>query len=241
MPGHRACRASCWRTTTRTTWRSSNSTWRGPPYQLETACNGRGSRGTPRRRAPGPHFHGPRNAGPGRLRGHPGHPAPGADPGRPAHPHPGPDRPRHGRTPGTLPPGRIHGLPGQARAQDGHPGRPGPPPGRAGRVGPRATRRPPAPAGPSAQRIRPLLPLFFATCEETLQGANRALALGDLEAARFFGHKLKGSARTFGFWDLGQAGEILERAAEDGDARGAVAALRQAMELRDRARRETAA
>jgi len=97
---------------------------------------------------------------------------------------------------------------------------------------------PPHPIQPDRKRLRPLLPLFFTTCEETINAANRALALGDLEAARAQGHKFKGSARSFGFWELGQAGEALELAAGDGDAKTALASLLLAKELLAQARDE---
>ena len=97
---------------------------------------------------------------------------------------------------------------------------------------------PPAAAPPDKERLRPLLPLFFATCDQALTEANRALALGDLETVRLQGHKLKGSTRSFGFFELGLAAEALERAGEDKDAKAAMAALTRARDLLALARRE---
>lgn len=99
---------------------------------------------------------------------------------------------------------------------------------------------PSRPAPPDRKRLRPLLPLFFATCEETLGAANRFLALGDLEAARAQGHKFKGSARSFGYWEMGQAGEALELAAGEGDLKAALASLLLSRELLAQARIEAA-
>jgi CheY-like chemotaxis protein/HPt (histidine-containing phosphotransfer) domain-containing protein len=111
--------------------------------------------------------------------------------------------------------------------------------GRAVAPGDRPAPATPRPAAqPDRERLRPLLPLFFTTCEETLDAANRALALGELETARGQGHKLKGAARSFGFTEIGQAGEALELAAGDGDAKAALASLLLARELVAQARRE---
>ena len=63
-------------------------------------------------------------------------------------------------------------------------------------------------------------------------------SLVPLEAARAQGHKFKGSARSFGFWELGQAGEALELAAGDGDTKTALASLLLAKELLAQARAE---
>jgi CheY-like chemotaxis protein len=97
---------------------------------------------------------------------------------------------------------------------------------------------PPKSAQPDKERLRPLLPLFLATCEQTLGEANRALALGDLETARAQGHKLKGSARSFGYWELGLAGEAMERAGEEEDAKAALTALARAKVLVTLARQD---
>lgn len=98
----------------------------------------------------------------------------------------------------------------------------------------------PATPPPDKDRLRPLLPLFFATCDQALADVNQALALGDLEGVRSQGHKLKGSARSFGYWELGTAGEALEQAGENKDAQTALAALVRARDLLARARQDLA-
>ncbi|WP_300155034.1 response regulator [Solidesulfovibrio sp.] len=94
----------------------------------------------------------------------------------------------------------------------------------------------PAPDG-ELELLRPLLPIFFATAAATLDGARQALDADDLETARRQGHKLKGSALSYGFEHLGQAALELERAGEDGDADKAAAALDRALALLAEARR----
>ncbi|MHC1713970.1 MAG: Hpt domain-containing protein [Solidesulfovibrio sp.] len=54
------------------------------------------------------------------------------------------------------------------------------------------------------------------------------------------GHKLKGSARSYGFDGIGQAALELERAGEEQDAAAAEAALDRAVALVDAARRDWA-
>lgn len=97
---------------------------------------------------------------------------------------------------------------------------------------------PKIPDAPDRDRLRPLLPLFFTTCEEALATANLALTMGDLETARFQGHRLKGSAHSFGFREIGLAGEALERAGGDGDTQAAQAAWLRARDLLALARRD---
>ncbi len=85
------------------------------------------------------------------------------------------------------------------------------------------------------ERLRPLLPLFFQSAGQAVTAAAAALAAGNFEAACRQGHTLKGSARTYGFEELGQAGEALERASQARDAAQARAALTQAEERLARA------
>ncbi|KAF5028092.1 Sensor histidine kinase RcsC [anaerobic digester metagenome] len=79
--------------------------------------------------------------------------------------------------------------------------------------------------GPDTDLLRPLLPIFFSTADATLESARQALAAGDLETARRQGHKLKGSALSYGFEALGEAARELEQAGEEHDAAAARAAL----------------
>lgn len=102
--------------------------------------------------------------------------------------------------------------------------------------------RGPVSAGPAIQpdreRLRPLLPLFFDTCQQALDAATQALALGDLETVRAQGHRLKGSARSYGYWELGLAAEDLERGAGDDDAKAARGALARVRDLLALARQD---
>jgi HPt (histidine-containing phosphotransfer) domain-containing protein len=91
---------------------------------------------------------------------------------------------------------------------------------------------------PDRDRLRPLLPTFFATATDTLAVARLALAAGDLETAGRQGHKLKGSARSYGFADLGLAAETLEQAGQVSDAATAAAALDKAATLLANARKD---
>jgi len=93
---------------------------------------------------------------------------------------------------------------------------------------------------PDRERLRPILPLFYSTCEESLATAEQELATGNLEGVRLQGHRIKGSARSFGFPAIGQAGETLEQAGGTGDVPAVRAALSQARDLLALARREFA-
>lgn len=98
-------------------------------------------------------------------------------------------------------------------------------------------RTPPADQ-PSRERLGPILPLFFTTSEQALAAADLALRQGDMETARQQGHRLKGSARSFGFPEIGQAGEDLERASAAGDPPAARAAWLRARDWLALARRQ---
>lgn len=89
-------------------------------------------------------------------------------------------------------------------------------------------------------RLRQLLPLFFDTAGATLEAAREALSQGDLDGARRQGHKLKGSALSYGFEAIGRAAMTLEEAGETGDVTSASVALQQALRLLDVARRTEA-
>jgi CheY-like chemotaxis protein len=98
---------------------------------------------------------------------------------------------------------------------------------------------PPAPDQadtPDPARLAALLPLFYETAHTTLVAAQDALRQGDLAAARHQGHRLKGSAASYGFPDLAQAAATLERAAGAGDATTAATAREWAVALLAKAR-----
>lgn len=100
-----------------------------------------------------------------------------------------------------------------------------------------------APATPSTlpraeqELLRPLLPVFFTSAAASLGEAGRALDRDDLTTVRIQGHKLKGSALSYGFDALGQAALRLERAGENLDAITARMALEQATRQLRAARR----
>jgi CheY-like chemotaxis protein/HPt (histidine-containing phosphotransfer) domain-containing protein len=89
---------------------------------------------------------------------------------------------------------------------------------------------------PDMDLLRPLLPVFFSTADATLERARLALAAGDLETARRQGHKLKGSALSYRFEELGEAARELESAGEDRDLAAARMALDRAARLLEKAR-----
>ncbi|WP_428560774.1 MAG: response regulator [Solidesulfovibrio sp. DCME] len=94
-----------------------------------------------------------------------------------------------------------------------------------------------APLAPEIELLRPLFPVFFATATGTLDEARRALDRGDMEGMRRQGHKLKGSALSYGFNALGQAALDMERAGEDDDPAAARTALDRAVAMLDEARK----
>ena len=89
---------------------------------------------------------------------------------------------------------------------------------------------------PNPGRLAALLPLFFDLASQTLDAAHAALDQGDLEQARRQGHKLKGSAGSYGFPELAKAAAALERAADAGNANAAAAARDWAAALLAKAR-----
>lgn len=86
--------------------------------------------------------------------------------------------------------------------------------------------------------LRPLFPIFFDTAGKTLEEGRQALARNDLEGVRRQGHKLKGSALSYGFDALGEAAADLERAGGNGDAPASRVILDQAASLLRLARAE---
>ena len=71
---------------------------------------------------------------------------------------------------------------------------------------------------------------------QALDTAHDAVDRGDLEEARRQGHKLKGSAGSYGFGELARAAAALERAADAGNANAAAAARDWAAALLAKAR-----
>lgn len=68
-------------------------------------------------------------------------------------------------------------------------------------------------------RLEKLMPLFFDSARATLRELRQGLAAGDPRAAGQLAHKLKGSARTYGFYRLGEMCQDLERGLLDGTDR----------------------
>lgn len=85
-------------------------------------------------------------------------------------------------------------------------------------------------------RLAVLLPIFYETSGQSLTDAREALDRGDLETVRRQGHRLKGSAGSYGFEELGQAAAALEQAGENGQDMAARAALEWAAALLAKAR-----
>ena len=100
------------------------------------------------------------------------------------------------------------------------------------------TPSPPLPEVADPARLTALLPFFFDTSEQGLAAARQALEQNDLDTVRRQGHRLKGSAGSYGFAELGQAGAALEQAGDDGEREAALAALDRAATLLAKARRD---
>ena len=100
--------------------------------------------------------------------------------------------------------------------------------------------RQPGPAArgdvPDQARLAALLPIFYDVSQKALETAQAGLRAGDLEAVRAQGHRLKGSAGSYGFSELAQAGAALERAGEQKDGVGAGTAWEWASALLAKAR-----
>ena len=103
-----------------------------------------------------------------------------------------------------------------------------------GDVAPQAA--PPACEATDPGRLTALLPLFYETSGQSLAEARQALSRGDLDTVRRQGHRLKGSAGSYGFGELGQAAAALEQAGDTGEAVAAGAALEWATALLAKAR-----
>ncbi|MHC1788232.1 response regulator [Solidesulfovibrio sp.] len=93
-----------------------------------------------------------------------------------------------------------------------------------------------ADAPPDPGRLKALLPLFFDSSRQALDTAREALGRGDLTTAGQQGHRLKGSAGSYGFSELGRAGAALETACLTADAVTAATSLEWAASLLAKAR-----
>lgn len=89
---------------------------------------------------------------------------------------------------------------------------------------------------PDQSRLAALLPIFYDVSQKALETAQAGLRAGDLEVVRAQGHRLKGSAGSYGFPELAQAGAALERAGEQKDGVAAGAAWEWASALLAKAR-----
>lgn len=67
------------------------------------------------------------------------------------------------------------------------------------------------------KKLREYLPNYYRQRGEDLKKLRAAVDGGDWEKLQFIGHKIKGSAATYGFPELGQAGAELEQFAIDHD------------------------
>lgn len=74
---------------------------------------------------------------------------------------------------------------------------------------------------PDPGRLTVLLPIFYAAAGQALDAARAALDQDDLAEARRQGHRLKGSAASYGFPELARAAAALEQAADTGNASAA--------------------
>ena len=68
--------------------------------------------------------------------------------------------------------------------------------------------------------IQNLIPRFLENRRKALAAMLEALKQGDYETVRVLGHRLKGSAASYGFDALGEMGRQIEQAARERDAEG---------------------
>lgn len=66
-----------------------------------------------------------------------------------------------------------------------------------------------------------IMPRYFELQRAELAAIGQAVARGDAEAPRVFGHRLKGTGASYGFPRLTELGAAIERAALGGDLEGA--------------------
>lgn len=62
-----------------------------------------------------------------------------------------------------------------------------------------------------------IMPRYFELQRAELAATGQAVARGDAEVPRVFGHRLKGTGASYGFPRLTELGAAIERAALDGD------------------------
>lgn len=77
--------------------------------------------------------------------------------------------------------------------------------------------------------LAPIVPRYLELRAQDVRDMRRALADGDMEPVRYIGHKMAGSGGGYGFDRLSALGQLIEAAAEAGDA-GACAELADELE-----------
>jgi len=60
-----------------------------------------------------------------------------------------------------------------------------------------------------------LIPLFIKNQLSALEELKAYVAMKDRDGVKFMAHKIKGSARNFGFKEVGNLGEIIEAKSQD--------------------------
>jgi HPt (histidine-containing phosphotransfer) domain-containing protein len=66
-----------------------------------------------------------------------------------------------------------------------------------------------------------IMPRYFELQRAELTAIGQAVARGDADVPRVFGHRLKGTGASYGFPRLTELGAAIERAALSGDLEGA--------------------
>lgn len=79
--------------------------------------------------------------------------------------------------------------------------------------------------GTTDPALQPLLPKLYDSVAELAASAAAGLESGDMPRVGRAGHKMRGAASCFGVREVAEAARLLERAARDGDAAAAGAAL----------------
>ncbi len=69
-------------------------------------------------------------------------------------------------------------------------------------------------------KLAELVPRFLARCRDNAGELRGAVEARNLELARRIGHSLFGTGTSYGFNELGQVGQEIERAARAGDIAG---------------------
>jgi HPt (histidine-containing phosphotransfer) domain-containing protein len=68
------------------------------------------------------------------------------------------------------------------------------------------------------EKLRPLIPTFLERTNAAVAQLQAALAAGDAHALQEIGHRLRGTAGSYGFDQLGNYAKQLEEAAKAGNA-----------------------